>query len=170
VDLLSSPAFIALLTFFLGTAVGIYIHRSKYSDATQADRLKVEIQSLEKEFEDYKDCVSGHFSKTSALVNELTVNYAKVYQHLAEGSQALTNTEQMSLQLGQDEQQLVSIINNIEESVDELHNQDDMIAPKDYAPKTNCTETEGMLSEAFSINTDKHEVDVVLDPAEQKTV
>jgi len=168
VDLLSSPWFIALLTFFIGIGAGIYIHRSKYSDNSQSDKLKDEMQSLEEEFNQYKDSVSEHFNKTSTLVNDLTENYVKVYKHLSDGSQSLTNTDQISLKLGQDEQQLVSVINGIEESGNESQLSDDMAAPRDYAPKPDAADAEGTLSEAFSIKTDKHEVEETLETAEQK--
>ena len=37
----------------------------------------------------YKASVNQHFEKTSELVGDLTQSYVKVYQHLAEGSEAL---------------------------------------------------------------------------------
>jgi len=168
VDLLSSPWFIALFTFFIGIGAGIYIHRSKYSDDSQTDKLKDEMQSLEQEFEQYKSSVSDHFSKTSTLVNELTENYVKVYQHLSEGSKSLADTDQLPLALGQDEQQLTSVINRIEESGDSRQQDDGMEAPKDYAPKPDTADAEGTLSEAFSIKTDKHIAEETLEPAGPK--
>lgn len=168
-DLLSSPWFFALITLFVGIGIGIFIHSSKYSDDSQAEKLKDEMQSLEQEFEQYKSSVSDHFSKTSTLVNELTENYVKVYQHLSEGSQSLADTAQTPLSLGQNgEQPLASVINRIEESSGSLQKDDDMEIPKDYAPKPDTANAEGTLSEAFSINTDKHVTEEILEPAEPK--
>ena len=42
--------------------------------------------------ETYKASVNTHFNKTSDLVNELTQDYVKVYRHLAEGAQTLSET------------------------------------------------------------------------------
>lgn len=171
-DLLTTPWLIALFTFFIGIGAGIYIHRSKYSENNQTGKLQDELQSLEQEFDQYKSSVSEHFSKTSELVNGLTENYVKVYQHLAEGSQALTNTDQVSLTLGQDEQQLVSVINKIEDAGSNTADNADMEEPRDYAPKPNNGEAEGTLSEAFSIKTDKHgpeaEAEELLEASEQE--
>ena len=168
-DLLSSPWFFALIALFVGICIGILIHSSKYSDNSQTHKLKNEIQHLEQEFEQYKISVSDHFSKTSTLVNELTENYVKVYQHLAEGSQSLADTGETPLPLGQDgEPALASVINRIEQSSDSLQKDDHMDTPKDYAPKPDSADAEGTLSEAFSINTDKHTAEQILETAEPK--
>lgn len=167
-ELLSSPWLIALFTFFIGMVIGIFVHRSKYSDNSQSEKLKEEIQTLEEDFDQYKTSVAEHFDKTSELVQGLTENYVKVYQHLAEGSQALTNTDQMSLKLGQGEQDLAAVINKIEDANTESSASSDMQAPKDYAPKPSDDDNEGTLSEAFSIKKDKHEhaPEELVDPAE----
>lgn len=168
-DLLSSPWFFALIALFVGVGIGIFIHSSKYSDESQTHKLKNEIQTLEQELVEYKSSVADHFSKTSTLVNELTENYVKVYQHLSEGSQSLADTAQTPLSLGQNgEPPLASVINRIEESSDSHQTDDDMEMPKDYAPKPDTADAEGTLSEAFSIKTDKHTSEEVLEPAEPK--
>jgi hypothetical protein len=169
VDLLSSPWFFALIALFIGIGIGIFIHSSKYSDDNQTHKLKSEIQSLEQEFEQYKISVSDHFSTTSTLVNELTENYVKVYQHLSEGSQSLADADQTPLSLGlNSEPPLASVINRIEASSDKRQQDDDMEVPRDYAPKPATADAQGTLSEAFSINTDKHATEEVLEPAKQK--
>lgn len=169
-ELLSSPWLIALFTFFIGMVIGGFVHRSKYSDKSQSEKLKEEIQTLEEDFDQYKTSVAEHFDKTSKLVQGLTENYVKVYQHLAEGSQALTNTDQMSLKLGQGEQDLAAVINKIEDAGIEsaASTSTDMQAPKDYAPKPTDDDNEGTLSEAFSIKKDKneHAPEELVDPAE----
>ncbi|MEZ5525226.1 MAG: DUF1043 family protein [Pseudomonadales bacterium] len=168
-ELLSNPWVAALFALFVGIAIGIFIHRSKYSDSSQSEKLKEEMQSLEQEFSDYKSSVAEHFDKTSELVQGLTENYVKVYQHLAEGSQALTNTDQMALKLGQDPDGLASVINKIEDSSSQPQSDENMQAPKDYAPKPSEDDTEGTLSEAFSIKKDKpaQVTEELVEPAEK---
>ena len=169
-DLLSNPWFIALFTFFIGIGGGIYIHKSKYSDNSQTDKLKSEKLALEEEFNEYKSSVAEHFEKTSAMLNGLTDNYVKVYQHLAEGSQALTNADHPSLKLGLNEKQFAASIKQIGSSEESPAASEDMEAPRDYAPKPADKDAEGTLSEAFSIKTDSHEVEEILEPmpTEQK--
>lgn len=167
-DLLSNPLFIALIAFFIGIAGGIYIHKSKNSDNSQTNKLKSEKQALEAELDEYKASVAEHFEKTSALLNGLTDNYVKVYQHLAEGSQALTNADNQSIKLGLDEKQLTASIKQIEKSELSSSDDDDMEPPRDYAPKSAEKDSEGTLSEAFSIKNGGHKVEEVLVPAKQK--
>lgn len=158
-DLLTSPWFFALIALFIGIGIGIFIHSSKYSDESKSQKLKNEIQTLKQELVDYKSSVADHFSKTSTLVNELTENYVKVYQHLSEGSKSLADTDQAPLALDQDgKPPLTSVINRIGKSSDSLQTDIGMEMPKDYAPKPDTPDTEGTLSEAFSIETDKHSV------------
>jgi len=170
VDLLSNPWFLALFTFFMGIGGGIYIHKSKYSGGSQAEQLKGEKQALEEEFDEYKSSVAEHFEKTSEMLNGLTDNYVKVYQHLAEGSQALTNADHPALKLGLNEKQLAASLQQIENSEESGAGSDDMQAPRDYAPKPVDKDATGTLSEAFSIKTDSHEVEEILEPlpGEQK--
>lgn len=169
-ELLSNPWLIALFTFFLGMVIGAFVHRSMYSDNSQSEKLKEEIQTLEQDFDQYKTSVAEHFDKTSELVQGLTENYVKVYQHLAQGSQTLTNTDQMALKLGQGEQDLAAVINKIEDASTVSSADSDMQAPKDYAPKSAGDDNEGTLSEAFSIKKDQHEhaPEELVDPAEPK--
>lgn len=163
-DLLSNPVIIALLTFFIGFGGGIYVYKLKGSSSGQTEKLKSEKQALEEEFDAYKNSVADHFAHTSELLGGLTDNYVKVYQHLAEGSQSLTNTDHPALKLGLNEKQLAASIKQIESSEETESSSDDMQAPRDYAPKPVDKDATGTLSEAFSIKTDSHEVEEILEP------
>jgi len=170
VDLLSNPWIVALFTFFIGLVGGIYIHKVKHSSNGKAEKLKSEKDALQAEFDEYKNSVADHFAQTSEMLGNLTQNYVKVYQHLAEGSQSLTNAEHPSLQLGLSEKQLTASMKQIE-SPEDSSDSDDMEAPRDYAPKSKDKDSEGTLSEAFSIKAgaqDTHEVEEILQPAEKK--
>lgn len=167
-ELLSSPWFFALIGLVVGIGIGILIRSLKGSDNRQTKKLKDEKQSLEQEFEQYKSSVSDHFSKTSSLVNELTENYVKVYHHLSEGSQALADTEQSTLSLVHTSEPPQSTdINRAESPRGSHHINDDSEMPKDYATKSSASDSEGMLSEAYSINSGKQAVNETVGPAEQ---
>jgi len=170
VDLLSNPVIIALFTFFIGFGGGIYVYKLNGSRSSQAEKMKSEKQALEQEFDEYKNSVANHFAQTSELLGGLTDNYVKVYQHLAEGSQSLANAEHPALKLGLSEKQLAASIKQIESSDEASAPSDEMEPPRDYAPKPVDKDATGTLSEAFSIKTDKHEVEEILEPipADQK--
>jgi uncharacterized membrane-anchored protein YhcB (DUF1043 family) len=72
-----------------GAIIGAIVYRNLTPNIKQADSLKAELDEARQEMESYKTNVNSHFDKTAELVNELTQDYVKVYQHLAEGAQAL---------------------------------------------------------------------------------
>jgi uncharacterized membrane-anchored protein YhcB (DUF1043 family) len=72
-----------------GAIIGAIVYRNLTPNIKQADNLKAELDEARQEMESYKTNVNSHFDKTAELVNELTQDYVKVYQHLAEGAQAL---------------------------------------------------------------------------------
>lgn len=170
-DLLSNPWIIALFTFFIGIAGGIFINKSNIASSGKTEKLKSEKEALQAEFDEYKGSVADHFAQTSEMLGNLTENYVKVYQHLAEGSQSLTNAEHPALKLGLSEKQLSASMKQIENGDETSADTTDMEVPRDYAPKLKDEDTEGTLSEAFSIKAgseDTHEVEEILQPSEKK--
>jgi uncharacterized membrane-anchored protein YhcB (DUF1043 family) len=89
---------IALAT---GVLLGMLIIRLLNPAAGDVDRLKAELEQERAEMERYKASVNSHFNKTSELVNELTQDYVKVYRHLAEGAQTLSDTREFTQVLEQ---------------------------------------------------------------------
>lgn len=89
---------IALLA---GALSGVLAHRLLGPRTDDVDKLKAELQQSREEMAAYKTSVNSHFSKTSDLVNELTQDYVKVYRHLAEGAQALSDTREFTQVLDQ---------------------------------------------------------------------
>ncbi len=77
-----------IIGFLLGTVIQMLLKRN----SGDIDKLKAEMEKTRSEMEQYKASVNQHFNKTSDLVNELTQDYVKVYQHLAEGAQSLSDT------------------------------------------------------------------------------
>jgi hypothetical protein len=86
------------------------------SSPGDADRLRTELERTRSEMERYKASVNSHFSKTSDLVSELTQDYVKVYQHLAEGAQTLSDSPEFTQMLEQSEGRvLISVEDGIPE-------------------------------------------------------
>ena len=84
-----------------GVFLGFLINRKMNPSAGEVDELKAELERERAETERYKESVNSHFNKTSELVNELTQDYVKVYRHLAEGAQALSDTREFTQVLDQ---------------------------------------------------------------------
>jgi hypothetical protein len=86
------------------------------SSSADVDKLRAELERTRSDMERYKASVNSHFSKTSDLVSELTQDYVKVYQHLAEGAQALSDTPEFTQMLEQSEGK---VLISVEEDVPE---------------------------------------------------
>ena len=88
-ELTNSVWQLGVIALLAGAMIGILAYRLLSSSEKEADKIKGELDAARKELSDYKTSVNQHFDKTSELVNDLTQNYVKVYQHLAEGAQTL---------------------------------------------------------------------------------
>ncbi len=80
-------AAVALVAMFL---VGLAIGRaSARRTADRARDLEDRLQLAEEEMNQYRAQVSDHFSDTSKLLRDLTLQYRTVYEHLADGARTL---------------------------------------------------------------------------------
>ena len=86
---LDSVWHVFIFSLLAGALIGALGYRFFNPVSKQLDKMKSEKDSINEELETYKMGVGEHFDKTSQLVNDLTQNYVKVYQHLAEGAQTL---------------------------------------------------------------------------------
>jgi len=77
------------LAFTAGCVAGAVLFGAMSRGARDARKLKADLEKAEREFEAYKSGITSHFSKTAELVNEMTRDYVKVYEHLAKGAQIL---------------------------------------------------------------------------------
>jgi uncharacterized membrane-anchored protein YhcB (DUF1043 family) len=103
-----------------GILLGVLITRLFSPAAVDIDKLKADLELERAEMESYKASVNTHFDEASELVNELTQDYVKVYRHLAEGAQKLSDTREFSQVLEQPQGQvLISVAdeNAVPESV-----------------------------------------------------
>ncbi len=99
-----------------GVVLGALLHRMFSSSPGDADKLRAELERTRSEMERYRASVNSHFSKTSDLVSELTQDYVKVYQHLAEGAQTLSDSPEFTQMLEQSEGRvLISVEDEIPE-------------------------------------------------------
>ncbi len=84
---------IVIIALVAGVMIGALAYRLFAPSLKQADEIKTELDTARNELDSYKASVGQHFDKTSELVNDLTQNYVKVYQHLAEGAQTLGDSK-----------------------------------------------------------------------------
>ena len=92
---------VGLLALVAGAMLGALAYRLFAPSLTRADKVKSDLEEARQELIDYKASVNSHFDKTSELVNDLTQNYVKVYQHLAEGAQTLGDSRELNQLLEQ---------------------------------------------------------------------
>jgi uncharacterized membrane-anchored protein YhcB (DUF1043 family) len=93
VEYLDSVWQIGIIALVAGVMIGALAYRLLAPSIKQADQIKTELDAARDELDSYRTSVGQHFDKTSELVNDLTQNYVKVYQHLAEGAQTLGDSK-----------------------------------------------------------------------------
>jgi uncharacterized membrane-anchored protein YhcB (DUF1043 family) len=99
-----------------GVFLGILGNRLLSPRSGDIDKLQAELVQAREAMALYKTNVNTHFSKTSDLVNELTQDYVKVYKHLAEGAQSLSDTREFTQVLDQPTGQvLISVAKETDE-------------------------------------------------------
>lgn len=92
-EFLDSVWQIVFMALVAGTLIGVMAYRLFAPSVKQVGKIKTELDASREELTSYKASVNQHFDKTSELVNDLTQNYVKVYQHLAEGAQILGDSK-----------------------------------------------------------------------------
>lgn len=80
---------IGIIALVAGALIGALAYRMLAPSLKEAGKIKTELDDAKEELNGYRASVNQHFGKTAELVNELTQNYVRVYQHLAEGAQTL---------------------------------------------------------------------------------
>ncbi len=119
---------ISIISLVAGAMIGALAYRLLAPSVKQAGKIKSELDVAREELNSYKTSVNQHFNKTSELVNDLTQNYVKVYQHLAEGAQTLGNNKAFANLLEQ-HQGRVSIAVDDETNVTDKVADDLMVEP-----------------------------------------
>jgi len=89
VEYLDSVWQIGIIALVAGALIGALAYRMLAPSVKEAGKVKTELDDAKEELNGYRASVNQHFGKTAKLVNELTQNYVRVYQHLADGAQTL---------------------------------------------------------------------------------
>ena len=105
------------------------------------------MNEVEGDLESYKKSVTGHFNKTSELVNELTEDYIKVYKHLASGAQSLGDAREIVDLLEENQSKILISFTDEIDSPPEAKDQDGQIEP---AEDTDGSETSSEVTTATS--------------------
>ncbi len=106
------------IALIAGALLGALICRRFTPTITDVDELRVKLERSRTEMEDYRASVNGHFSKTSDLVKELTEDYVKVYRHLSEGAQTLSDAPEFTHVLEQQKGKLLISVDDEASSPD----------------------------------------------------
>jgi len=96
VEYVNSVWQIGIIALVAGVLIGALAYRLLSPSVKQADKVKTELDVAREELDSYRASVNQHFDKTSELVNDLTQNYVKVYQHLAQGAQTLGGSKTLN--------------------------------------------------------------------------
>lgn len=152
---------VAIFALLAGLLIGYALGNSGNQDKDEA--LHKELADARRELEGYRKKITGHFSETATLVNELTDSYKNLHQHLANSAQTLCvdpgDIEQMRLPSAEadktveaptaepDEEQVAPKPERPNGA--EIETATVAVAPKDYAPKS--PKDEGTLSETYGL-------------------
>ena len=88
-EIIDSVWQVIIISLVAGVLIGALGYRLLSPSVKRIDDVESERDKAREEMANYKASVNQHFNKTSDLVNDLTQNYVKVYQHLADGAQSL---------------------------------------------------------------------------------
>jgi uncharacterized membrane-anchored protein YhcB (DUF1043 family) len=134
VDYVDSVWQLGIIALVAGAMIGALVYRLLAPSVKQADKTKSELDMAREELNNYKASVNSHFDKTSELVSDLTQNYVKVYQHLAEGAQTLGDSKTLTNLLEQHQGKVLI-------SVDDETNDRDTIGGGGFVDSTVMRET-----------------------------
>ena len=133
-DYVNSVWQLGIIALVAGAMIGALVYRLLAPSVKQADKTKSELDMAREELNTYKASVNSHFDKTSELVSDLTQNYVKVYQHLAEGAQTLGDSKTLTNLLEQHQGKVLI-------SVDDETNDRDTIVGGGFVDSTVMRET-----------------------------
>jgi len=153
VEYLHSVWQISIIALVAGAMIGALAYRLLAPSVKQAGKIKTELDVAREELNSYKASVNQHFNTTSELVNDLTQNYVKVYQHLAEGAQTLGDSKTFTNLLEQHQGRVSIAVDEETNSTDEIV--DDLLVEPAVTQATSA-ETVDEHAEPFSeVNADE---------------
>ena len=108
---------VAIIALVAGAIIGALAYRLFSPSVKQANKIKTDLEKAQGELASYKASVGQHFDKTSELVKDLTQNYVRVYQHLAEGAQTLGDNKTFPTLLEQHQDKVAIAIDDTDNAV-----------------------------------------------------
>ncbi len=79
----------SLIFLVIGIAVGFFIARMTTRDLKQQKNMKRELEKSRYELEQYRQELVDHFAQSAELLDTLSKDYNKLYQHMAKTSSDL---------------------------------------------------------------------------------
>ncbi|CAH0532512.1 Inner membrane protein YhcB [Vibrio stylophorae] len=76
----------ALIFLAIGVLLGLLIARFNNKDLAQQKNLKKELDLSKYELEQYRQELSDHFARSAELLENISKDYNKLYQHMAKTS------------------------------------------------------------------------------------
>ncbi len=130
----------ALAMLTLGAVAGYLASRWLVPAEQQRRELEAALDEMKQRQRDYQKDVGQHFSRSAELLNSLASDYREIYNHLAQGAQALCDPA--------DAPRLTRLP---EPGGDEPPAAAPLEPPRDYAPRRSPGE-KGALHEAFGLD------------------
>ena len=79
----------AIAASLAGVVLGAFLHKQFGNTGSKARELNQQLEEAREKNERYQHNVADHFSKTATLLNDLTLQYRDIHQHLANGADEL---------------------------------------------------------------------------------
>ncbi|WP_330924817.1 YhcB family protein [Candidatus Sororendozoicomonas aggregata] len=138
------------LAFLVGALCGALLYHIFAGSNARNGKLTSQLDDVQREYMEYKDKVSDHFTTTAHLINKMTDTYKEVHEHMANGADSLCQNESVHRGLGDALLRSNSFVSGKLTKGHTVRSKT-VEQPKDYAPK-NKPEEKGMLSEEFGIS------------------
>ncbi|MEZ8142617.1 hypothetical protein A1OO_02040 [Enterovibrio norvegicus FF-33] len=119
-------AWINTLVFvIIGVVIGFIIARLTMRDNTQQKDLKKELEKSRYELEQYRQELVDHFAQSAELLDNISRDYSKLYQHMA------TTSAELMPNLPEQDNPFAKRISNLSEVIDDTASTQE--PPRDYS-------------------------------------
>ena len=89
-----ATSFYLIVGVLIGGLSGYLLTRLYCKKILQAQKiLQNKLKQTEVAYRSHQEQVTQHFTQTASLFNQITANYQNLYQHLAQGAEALCSVE-----------------------------------------------------------------------------
>ena len=140
---------IGTAAFLIGGLLGSLLYHILISSKYRSGKVAEQLDELQREFVDYKEKVSDHFTSTAHLINKMTETYKDVHEHMANGAESLCEDEQVKRQMSDSLLSANTLLSD-QSAKRKLSRITSAEQPKDYALKTK-PEDKNTLAEDFGL-------------------